>query len=178
MRGKGQRAIDGADCAGYGERMKHIVVMTVIGAALAGCSNLNLGALGQGSERAQSESTSPAVDASSAVGGGELRPISRPQKGGNPSVDEAPTAPPKVVTNGPLVATIASLGNPAEPGLWLKTPVINIQQMGRVQYKGKSIDVTLIPIEGAATAGSRMSLQAFQALGAPLTDLVEVNVSL
>ena len=56
--------------------------------------------------------------------------------------------------------------------------MIKIQQMGRVQYKGKSIDVTLIPIEGAATAGSRMSLQAFQALGAPLTDLVEVNVSL
>ena len=83
--------------------MKHIVVMTVIGAALAGCSNLNLGALGQGSERAQSESAITAVDASSAVGGGELRPISRSQKGDNSSVDEAPTAPPKVVKNGKVV---------------------------------------------------------------------------
>ena len=39
-----------------------------------------------------------------------------------------------------------------------------------------SVEVTLIPIEGPRTAGSRMSLAAMQALGAPLGDLVEVDV--
>jgi hypothetical protein len=55
---------------------------------------------------------------------------------------------------------------------------VKVQQEGRVTYNGKTANVLLIPIEGQATAGSRMSLQAFQALGVPLTDLVEVNVSL
>jgi hypothetical protein len=46
-----------------------------------------------------------------------------------------------------------------------------------VAYNGKTARVLLIPIVGEATAGSRMSLQAFQALGAPLTDLVSVKVT-
>jgi hypothetical protein len=36
--------------------------------------------------------------------------------------------------------------------------------------------VTLLPIPGASTAGSRMSLDAMRQIGVPLTELVEVTV--
>lgn len=83
------------------------------------------------------------------------------------------------VKNGPLGRTVASLGDAAEPGLWLKTPLVTQEGPGRVTYPatGKSAVVMLIPIEGPLTAGSRLSLQAMQALGAPLTDLPEIEVS-
>lgn len=149
--------------------MKHIVVMTVIGATLAGCANLNLGALTRGGEQA----AEPAVIAPATGAGTEQRPIARPTQTDSAAAVEAP-----VKASGPLGVTVASLGSPAETGLWLKTPLVKTQQMGRVVYNGKTANVTLIPIDGPSTAGSRMSLQAFQALGAPLTDLVEVNVSL
>lgn len=79
-----------------------------------------------------------------------------------------------------LGTTVASLGSPAEPGLWLKTPLVRSEQSGRVTHRGtgKSVAVTLIPIDGPATAGSRMSLQAMQQLGVSLTDLAEVEVTL
>lgn len=74
--------------------------------------------------------------------------------------------------------TIASLGSPTEPGFWLKTPLVSSQRPGRVIYPatGKSVQVTLMPIEGPATAGSRMSLAALRLIGAPLTGLPEVEV--
>ncbi len=79
---------------------------------------------------------------------------------------------------GPLGRTIASLGNASEPGLWLKTPLVSVEGPGRVTYTvtGRSTAVTLIPIGGPTTAGSRLSLQAMQALGASLTDLPEIEV--
>ena len=79
---------------------------------------------------------------------------------------------------GRLGVTVASLGSPSEPGLWLKTPLVTSEQPGRVVFagSGKSVAVTLIPIDGPATGGSRMSLSAFQTLGAPLTGLPEVEV--
>lgn len=78
-----------------------------------------------------------------------------------------------------LGKTIASLGSPSEPGLWLKTPLVDKEQQGRVTNpaNGKSSLVTLIPIEGPATGGSRMSLSAMRLIGASLTDLTEVTVS-
>lgn len=82
------------------------------------------------------------------------------------------------VSIGTLGRTVASLGNAAEPGLWLKTPLVSKEQAGRVYYAetNTTVDVTLIPIDGPSTAGSRISLQAMQALGAPLTGLPEVDV--
>ncbi|WP_415402549.1 hypothetical protein [Tateyamaria sp. SN3-11] len=79
---------------------------------------------------------------------------------------------------GTLGRTVASLGNAAEPGLWLKTPLVSAEQSGQVYYPetGKTVAVTLIPIDGPASAGSRLSLAAMQALGAPLTGLPEVDV--
>lgn len=88
-----------------------------------------------------------------------------------------PDAAPQV-SIGTLGRTIASLGNATEPGLWLKTPLVSVEQRGRVYYAetNTTVDVTLIPIDGPDTAGSRLSLAAMQALGAPLTGLPEVDV--
>ena len=73
--------------------------------------------------------------------------------------------------------TVATLGDPTEPGLWLRTPLVRVEQEGRVVTEGgASITVTLIPIEAEPGAGSRISLAAMQALGASLTDLVPLTV--
>ncbi len=77
-----------------------------------------------------------------------------------------------------LGVTIASLGNPAEAGFWIKTPLVSKAGKGRVEYPatGKSVAVDLIPIDGPKSAGSRVSLAALRLLGAPLTGLPELIV--
>lgn len=77
-----------------------------------------------------------------------------------------------------LGTTVASLGNVAEPGFWLKTPLVSSRQRGKVTAaNGQTVEVVLIPLGGPATGGSRMSLSAMQALGVSITDLPEVAVS-
>lgn len=126
--------------------------------------------------------TSSPDNGASAVTGpySDIRPNGRPGDEVEAEVTEA--AMPAETTavapaTGALGVTIASLGNAAEPGLWLKTPLVRAEGPGMVTYSGKSVEANLIPIEGAATAGSRASLQLMQALGAPLTGLPEVSVS-
>ncbi|MDA7428699.1 hypothetical protein PGB28_09530 [Primorskyibacter aestuariivivens] len=72
-----------------------------------------------------------------------------------------------------LGRTVASLGDPARPGFWLETPLVDAPAKGRVEYpeSGKSAQVDLIPIAGEATAGSRISLAAMRLIDAPLTEL-------
>ena len=79
-----------------------------------------------------------------------------------------------------LGKTVVSLGSPTEPGLWVKTPLVKTESQGRVTNlaNGKSSLVTLLPLDGPATAGSRMSLPALRLIGASLTDLTEVEVAL
>lgn len=91
----------------------------------------------------------------------------------------AAAAPPETPSTA-LGQTIVSLGSPTEPGLWLKTPLVSSEQQGRVTNpaNGKSSLVTLIPIDGPNTAGSRMSLAAMRLIEVSLTDLTEVEVSL
>ncbi len=85
-------------------------------------------------------------------------------------------APAATKQSGTLGQTIASLGDARQSGLWLKTPLIKTAQKGQVRFGGKTVDVELFPLEGPETAGSRISLQAIQALGAPLTGLLEIDV--
>lgn len=88
---------------------------------------------------------------------------------------QAASAPPRAART--LGTTIASLGDPTQPGFWLKTPLVSAEQKGRIQHaNGASVAVTLIPIDGPATAGSRISLPALRLLGVPLTSLPEVKV--
>ena len=79
-----------------------------------------------------------------------------------------------------LGTTVASLGSPTEPGFWLKTPLVKTETSGRVTNKanGKSSSVTLIPIDGPATGGSRLSLPAMRLIEASLTELTELEVTL
>ena len=74
--------------------------------------------------------------------------------------------------------TVASLGDPTQPGLWIETPLTSTVQLGRVTRpeSGKSIELELRPIDGPSSAGSRVSLAALRLLEVPLTDLVTLNV--
>lgn len=74
--------------------------------------------------------------------------------------------------------TIASLGDPIKPGFWLETPLVSTASKGKLIYPetGKEVLVDLMPIDGAASAGSRISLAAIRLLGAPLTSLPEIQV--
>lgn len=100
-----------------------------------------------------------------------LRPKSRPEA--LPVGASAQAAPNRV---GPLGTTIAGLGDPSRPGLWLETPLVRAQGQGTVRLGDRKVNVTLLPADGPATGGSRLSLSAMQSLGAPLTELVEVQV--
>lgn len=75
--------------------------------------------------------------------------------------------------------TIAGLGDPGKPGLWLETPLVKVKGPGRIRLAtgGGVVAVTLLPVPGEATAGSRLSLDAMRQLGAPLTELVEITVT-
>lgn len=77
-----------------------------------------------------------------------------------------------------LGLTVMSLGDPAEPGFWLKTPLVTAETPGQIvdPATGKTVAVTLLPIPGPATAGSRVSLATLRLLGLPLTALAEVEV--
>ena len=77
-----------------------------------------------------------------------------------------------------LGATVASLGDAAEPGLWLETPLVAEAGPGRLAYgpAGTSVLVELRPSGGAAGSGSRASLAALRLLQAPLAGLPEIEV--
>lgn len=77
-----------------------------------------------------------------------------------------------------LGTTIASLGDPTDPGFWIKTGLVSAQAEGRIEVPrtGKSAKVTLIPSGKPAGAGSEVSLPALRLLGVPLTELPELTV--
>jgi hypothetical protein len=77
-----------------------------------------------------------------------------------------------------LGTTIASLGAPSDPGIWMKTPLAPAAGKGRVDNpaSGKSIAVDLIPLDTPRGAGSQLSLAAMRLLGVGLTELPEVEV--
>ncbi|MCE8008854.1 hypothetical protein [Aestuariivita sp.] len=84
--------------------------------------------------------------------------------------------PPPVGQGSTLGMTVASLGDPAQGGMWLKTPLVRSERPGQVRYRGSVVAVTLQPLDLPVGSGSQISLRAMQALGASLTDLVEVTV--
>ena len=105
-------------------------------------------------------------------------PVATPQapEAAAPEPGQPPQAPP--ADTGTTTQPVAGLGDPSQPGLWLETPLVDAAGQGRVVYpvSGKSVTVTLIPISAERSAGSRLSLQAFQSLGAPLTELITLEV--
>ncbi len=75
-----------------------------------------------------------------------------------------------------LGTTLATLGSPTDPGIWLKTPLVSTLTQGRVEYQGESINIELRPSGGEAGSGSQISLPAMRLLGASLTSVVELTV--
>ncbi|ABL70347.1 hypothetical protein [Paracoccus denitrificans] len=77
-----------------------------------------------------------------------------------------------------LGTTIASLGDPSQPGFWIKTPLAKSETDGRIvnPANGKSAKVRLIPLDGPASGGSQVSLPALQLIGVSLTDLPTIEV--
>ena len=77
-----------------------------------------------------------------------------------------------------LGSTVASIGDPSQPGFWVKTPLVQSDTNGRIvnPANGKSAKVRLIPLGGAAGGGSQVSLPALQLIGVSLTDLPTVEV--
>lgn len=88
----------------------------------------------------------------------------------------APAAP---ASSAVLGTTIASLGSPTEPGIWLKTPLVTELQQGHIAYpsNGRDLRVELRPSGGAVGSGSQISLAAMRLIDAPLTSLPELTVS-
>ena len=75
-----------------------------------------------------------------------------------------------------LGTTIATLGSPADPGIWIKTPLVSELTMGRAEYaaNGQTVNLELRPSGGDAGSGSEISLPAMRLLDIPLTALAEV----
>ena len=76
-----------------------------------------------------------------------------------------------------LGVTVATLGNPADPGFWLETSLAHTTGPGRaVAANGASVQLELRPIDGPDSAGSRISLSALRLLNVGLTGLHELTV--
>lgn len=133
--------------------------------ALAGCaaqpslSPINSGGAGQEFASADSAQTAEDFDTST-----------------DAEREAAVQTDPKLGTE--LGTTSATLGNAATPGFWLETPLVSSRVKGHVKdpKTGKSLKVDLIPIEGPATAGSRLSLPAMRLLDVDLQSIVNLDV--
>ncbi|MFC6642604.1 MULTISPECIES: hypothetical protein [Sulfitobacter] len=170
--------------------MTRIILPLFIVAATAGCSTLteSLGMDASQSEPAAASAPTEAPAEAATAPAAATPPAASPIATGGSSAEaldtttaaerEAASRAP-ASTGAALGTTVVSLGSATEPGLWLKTPLVDAEQPGRVTNPatGKSAAVTLIPLEGPATAGSRMSLPALRLIGASLTDLTTVEVS-
>ena len=107
--------------------------------------------------------------------------------GGAPTEAEPAVAEPAEETLTPVTGnagwvgakgTIAGLGDPNTPGLWLRTPLVETGINGRVVVPrtGARADVALVPAPGPEGGGSRLSLEAMRALLIPFDALVELDV--
>ena len=167
--------------------MIRIVTISCMVLSLQGCgAALQRLGLGQRSEQAQAAPSDPFLPGGAAVTAPATAappppPAARTAEALDTTTPEQRAAALRPAASGArlLGTTVASLGSPTEPGLWLKTPLVTTEAQGRVTNPatGKSSAVTLLPIAGEATAGSRMSLAALRLIGASLTDPTPVEVS-
>ena len=182
--------------------MKHLVCLAALSLALTGCTTVTRvtegisDRIGLSRTAAADEDvgapSDPFVDTPPAVGESTLPPATTAAPPATtartaealdtttPEQRAAAAAAPVAGAQTVLGTTVASLGAATEPGLWMKTPLVKTESQGRVTNPatGQSSAVTLIPLDGPATAGSQLSLAAMRLIGASLTDLTEVQVAL
>lgn len=96
----------------------------------------------------------------------------------SPEQRAAAVAQPAVSAERKLGQTIASLGDPTDPGFWVKSPLVKTAGKGRIVdvATGASVLVDLLPLPGDKGAGSQVSLPALRLLGVGLTALPEVAI--
>jgi hypothetical protein len=155
--------------------MRYLVLIPFLG--LAACDTVRTAADKVGTSVGGLFRPEPAPTATTPAPGGSSGSETAPGEAVGPPLSAIPDTGGTDVLAAPS-QTIAGLGDPSKPGPWLETPLVTAEQPGRVTYRatGASVNVTLRPIPGEATAGSRLSLEAMRGLGAPLTELVEVVV--
>ncbi|OUD08715.1 hypothetical protein BVC71_12360 [Marivivens niveibacter] len=79
----------------------------------------------------------------------------------------------QAASGGAKLGTVtATLGSPTDPGIWVKTPLVDAVTVGKVDYNGTTINVELRPADGA----SQISLPAMRLLNAPLAGLITIDV--
>ncbi|MBN2741073.1 MAG: D-galactarate dehydratase [Rhodobacteraceae bacterium] len=139
--------------------------------AVAGCAQLGITRNGPapGLQSGTSEAATP-VPKSSGPNAASLDTTTAAQRA------EAAQKPASGETK--LGVTIASLGDPTDPGFWMRTGLVSVESKGRIENPktGKSAKVTLIPSGKPAGAGSEVSLPALRLLEVPLTELPELTV--
>ncbi|AUH34504.1 hypothetical protein [Paracoccus tegillarcae] len=165
-------------------------MMLVPAAALAACTGMHEGAKRPEGDPQQVAAAAtagppPTPEEVSAAAAITQAPAPRPRARSTAAQLDTTTAAQKVAAAAPaakaetkLGTTIASLGDVAEPGFWIKTPLVKSRGIGRIvnPANGKSSKVDLIPLDGPASGGSQLSLPALQLLGISLTDLPEIEV--
>lgn len=159
---------------------------------LAGCAQTAMTTVrdgaGASAPRAQAEApvtTRMTAEQVAAVQAVTRAPAPRPVARATPAQLDTTTAQQRAAAAAPaeapetrLGSTVASLGNPAEGGFWIKTPLVRERGIGRIvdPATGKSAKVDLIPLDGPASGGSQVSLPALKLLGVSLTDLPTLEV--
>ncbi|QYX55649.1 hypothetical protein K1T73_11175 [Roseovarius sp. SCSIO 43702] len=158
--------------------MRQIVLLSSF-VMLGGCAQLGLPMPGGQAEPAPEPASAPATEAA----GAGAAPAAIGATGNTAEALDTTSAAERAEAasasgGAQLGRTIVSLGDVAEPGFWIKTPLADAPGKGRVENPatGQSAQVDLIPLDGPDTAGSRISLSAMRLIGAELTDLPEVIV--
>jgi hypothetical protein len=155
--------------------MRKVLISVVALAALSACAQMPFG---KKTDTAMVDGVSaPAAAQSAAIPSGAAKTAAALDTT-TEAQRSAAAVKPAAAAEKKLGTTIASLGDPTDPGFWIKTSLVSVNATGRVEdpATGKSVQVELIPSGAGAGAGSQMSLPAMRLLGVSLTDLPEVAV--
>ena len=141
--------------------MQKLVIFFFLLSPLAGCALLT-----------PAPATAPATTAPDTI---NVTPLARSAAALDSTTDAERSA---ALAAGPgtgaeLGRVTVTLGNPTEPGFWLRSALVTAPAKGRVVTdQGASVSVELLP----GISGAQLSLAAFRALGLPLTGLPSVAV--
>lgn len=135
--------------------MRESLLGLMVASLLMGCEDVSF--LGG---KAEEQSVVPDT-----AGLGAIRPVARSDA----------IAQRQAAISGNLGETVATLDETL-PGLTLKTPLVTMRQAGFIQFGAKRLNVTLIPLESAEASGSLISLEAMEAIGAPVTGFPQLTV--
>ncbi|SHJ29461.1 hypothetical protein SAMN04488012_10724 [Palleronia salina] len=158
------------------EHMKVFLILGAVALSLSGCARVSSVFQGGGSSSPAPQAEAappPPEEIAEIVSAPPPASGSRTADDFDTVTDEQRTAASAAPSGGEqrLGEVVASLGDPTQPGLWIKTSLVDAQQSGRLEYpvRGTSAVVELRPLDG--DGGSQVSLAAMRLLEAPLTDL-------